>query len=83
MADEQVLLKNAKGRYVVVPKEDAEAYIAKTAFDKRSKLPRIVYGKDDDHAKGLALAAGGEGEGVRGDAILYRTGDGLVVKAAE
>ena len=83
MAEGEVLLQNAKGRFVFVSQEQADSYLARTPVDKQTNLPRVVAKNAPDYARGEELANGGHGEGVQGDAVLKRTGEGLVPTRGE
>lgn len=81
MADNSlVLVKNAKGRYVFCDPESAVALVAHSPKDKKGRPSAYKVDDTEEYKRGSELAAGGQGEGVRGDKVLERTGEGLVAK---
>lgn len=72
MADDSVVLvKNAKGRYVIVSALRASEMVA------RKDGSKIVSAETEEYQKGVELSSGGQGAGIRGDQVLRHTSEGL------
>ena len=80
MAEERLLVKNAKGRHVLLtPAEWAEVQLREAAAEEKSAL---VDEKDPGREEALRRALGQEefSTGVSGDKTLVREGENLVAK---